>query len=163
MNLNQPLSSQGLSAYPSIDAFSKLVSHSITTPLSAKILLDPCRNVARDLTYVSRLQEDAQLALNGCPAYHAQWIYEVRTAASEALYLANKHIESKLPGTQALHQLKGNQSDLQSKIARVVAVSKKDTEGIASLREHLSAAHASLMGVAGFMHQLAFRNGELIP
>lgn len=168
MNSDQSLSSQGLSTYPSIKAFSKivaLVAKSTTVPLSAQILLDLCRNVARDLAYVSRLQEDVQHNLNACPAYHAEWTYEVRTATSEALYRANKHIESKLPDTEALYQLtcKGKHSELQSKVASVVTVNKKDTEDIGSLLQQLSTTHASLMGVVGLMQKLAFRSGELLP
>lgn len=168
MNSDQLLSSQGLSNYPSIKAFSKLVgltTKSNNVPLSAQILLDLCRNVARDLTYVSRLHEDAQRTLNACPAYHAQWTDEVRIAAAQALYRANRHIESKLPDTEALYQLtcKGKPSELQSKVLSVVTASKKDTEDIGGLLAHLSATHASLMGVVGLMQQLAFRSGDLLP
>lgn len=160
-NQSQP-SSLHLGPYPSISLLSALLSHSAaTTPQSAKTLLNICRNVERDLDYVTRLQEEVQLTLNTYPAYHADWIDEVRRAASEALHLVNKHIESKMPGTQPLSLLKGSASELQTKIANVVTPSKKDTEGINNLRADLSLAHASLMGVAGFMQQIALRQGDL--
>jgi hypothetical protein len=162
--MNHSLSSQTLSSYPSIDTFSKLVSNSPSiAPLSATILLDLCRNVARDLTYVSRLQEDVQSTLKVCPAYHTQWIDEVRRAASEALVHADTHISAKIPQEQALSLLNGSSRELKSKIVSVIRVGKKDKEGIASLRERLSTAHGSLMGAAGLMQQLALRSGDLLP
>lgn len=163
VNDHQPLSSQILAGYPSIDNFSKLVALSpATAPLSARVLLNLCRNVARDLSYVARLQEDVQATLNDSPAYHAKWIAEVRIAAAEALGHVNKHIESKMP-RQHLGGLQQHARELQARVASVVAASKKDAEGIASLREQLGASHASLMAVAGLMQQLAFHNGGLLP
>lgn len=163
LNQSQPPSLH-LAPYPSISVFSTLLSGSpSTTPLSARVLLELCRNVARDLAYVTRLREDIQLSLDVGPAYHAEWIDEVRRAASQALYLVNQHIESKVPVTQAQHLLKGNANDLHSKIASVISPSKKDTECISSLRADLSAAHMSLMGAAGFMQQIALREGDQTP
>lgn len=163
LNHSQPTPSP-LASYPSIAIFLTLLSHTAgTVPLSARVLLELCRNVARDLDYVARLREDVQPTLDMCPAHHAEWIDGARKAASQALYLVNQHIESKIPRKEAMSLLKGNAGDMLSKVASVVSPSKKDTEGISSLRANLSAAHASLMAAAGLMQQLGLRSGDLLP
>lgn len=89
----------------------------------------------------------------------------MRTAASESLYRANKHIENRLPDTEALYQLtyKSKHGDLLAKVASVTTPGKKDGEDVGSLLKGLSAAQASLMGAMGFLQQLAFRSsGELL-
>lgn len=150
--------------YPSISIFSTLLSHTTgTMPLSCRALLELCRNVARDLEYVARLREEVQLTLDMCPAHHAEWIDGARKAGSQALYLVNQHIESKIPRKEAMSLLKGNPSELLSKFAGVVNPGKKDTEAVPSLRANLSASHASLMAAAGLMQQLGLRSGSLLP
>lgn len=165
MNLNHSQATPSpLAPYPSISIFSTVLSHATSpVPLSSRVLLDLCRNVARDLDYVTRLREDIQPTLDMCPAYHAEWVDEVRRAASQALYLVNQHIESKMPQKDAVSLLKGNASDLQSKVMSVVTPSKKDTDGISSLRANLSAAHASLLSAMGMMQQLGLQSGDLLP
>lgn len=161
MDLNRSQStSTTLAPYPSISNFSLLLSNSkATVPLSARALIGVCRTVARDLNYVARLREEVQLTLDTCPSHHAEWIDEARRAASQALYLVNQHIESKIPQKEVT----GNASDLQAKIMSVVTPSKKDTECLSSLRTNLTAAHTSLMTAAGLMQQLALRSGDLLP
>lgn len=165
MNLNHPQPAPSpLAPYPSISIFSTLLSHTTgTVPLSARVLIELCRNIARDLDYVARLREDVQLTLDMCPAHHAEWIDGARKAASQALYLVNQHIESKIPRKEATALLKGNANDMLSKVASVVNPGKKDAEGISSLRANLSTAHASLMAAAGLMQQLGLRSGDLLP
>lgn len=155
---------QTLDPYPSISIFSLLLSNSTATvPLSARALLDICRTVARDLKYVARLREEAQHTLDMCPAHHAEWIDEARRSASQALYLVNQHIESKIPQKEGMALLRGNMSDLQAKVISVVTPNKKDTECVSSLRTNLTAAHTSLMTAAGLMQELAIRSGDLLP
>lgn len=165
MDLNRSQStSTTLAPYPSISVFSLLLSNSTATvPLSARALIDICRTVARDLNYVARLREEVQLTLDTCPSHHAEWIDEARRTASQALYLVNQHIESKIPHKDGASLLRGNASDLQAKVMSVVTPSKKDTECLSSLRTNLTAAHTSLMTAAGLMQQLALRSGDLLP
>ncbi|KXH65944.1 hypothetical protein CSAL01_11568 [Colletotrichum salicis] len=144
------------SRFPFIETFSQAVSSQersgqrASTLIPAKVLVNLSGNVRRDLNYVSRLQEDVDEKLKSCSQYHTIWIQEVRRDASQALLDFNSYLEHKMPAS-------GN-GEAPPKITKVIKNSKK----MASLERELSAAHAGLVGVMGFMQMLGLKSGTLL-
>ncbi|GKT52236.1 uncharacterized protein ColSpa_12417 [Colletotrichum spaethianum] len=144
------------SRFPFIEAFSQAVSSQersgqrASTLIPAKVLVNLSGNVHRDLNYVSRLQEDVDETLKSCSQYHTTWIQEVRRDASQALLDFNSYLEHKMPAS--------NNGGAPLKITKVIKNNKK----MASLERELSAAHAGLVGIMGFLQMLGLKSGKLL-
>lgn len=146
---------QTSSRFPFIETFSEAVSSQSSgqrpsTLIPARVLVNLCTNVRRDLSYVSLLQEDAQEDLRSCSAYHTTWIENVRRDASQALLDFNTYLEHKIPT--------GKDDEAPIKITKVMKNGRK----MASLERELNAAHVGLVSIIGFMQMLVLKRGGLL-
>lgn len=160
MDREPPVSNQNITIYPSIATFGTLVARldpasNPSTHLQATVLIDLCRSVSRDLDYLERLVDEVDTALKGAAPYHAQWVGDVRKAATRSLIQVNSYIASKIPSTtQPLFKA---QDSKQSASKPKISEALKDVTSVAAMQQQLVVAHAGLISAMGLIHRLALQ------